>query len=182
MVSTVSFGALPPKSRYVSEQLIIGAKQKLLGLRQLRDEENVTRVIDLRNGRYFKRFKEFLTCKMLGLDYESRPMMIGDRFPLVKDEFEQVHSLISSNNTGRTFVHCNSGVHRSLLVAAFEEFKAGRIKTFSELADFLRNDGYFQLGKKVSFGIKMPLTQQDVDYRTSNLIFQRNSFWNMVNA
>ena len=65
---------------------------------------------------------------------------------------------------------------------AFEEFKAGRIKTFSELADFLRNDGYFQLGKKVSFGIKMPLTQQDVDYRTSNLIFQRNSFWNMVNA
>ena len=184
MVSTVSFGALPPQTRYISENLIVGASLRFADLRQLRNEEYVSRIIDLRNGRHTKRLKEFLSCKMLGMDYSSRPMKIGDRLPLVRDEFENIHSLIGSNSEGRTYVHCNNGLHRSMLVAAFEEFKAGRIKTFSELKEFLQKGNYFQLRKdtKIRNGKVMNISQEEAAMKRENLAHQQLAFWNMVNS
>ena len=181
MVSAISFGALPQKARYISENLIIGAKQRMSSLYQLKNEESVSHVIDLRNGHIFKRLKEFIVCKILGIKYISTPMIIGDKYPLSANQFERIHSLIANNHSGKTYVHCNCGRHRSMLVAAFEEFKAGKIRTFSELSEFLKSGNYFQLNKKVRMGRKVPLTPQDVQYRTNNLKYQKRKFWDMVN-
>ena len=181
MVSAISFGAMPPRARYISENLIIGPKQGISSLRQLRDEEYIGQVIDLRNGRYLRRLREFLVCKFLGIKYRSCPMTIGDRAPLQPEKFEQIHSIINENHNGRTYLHCNSGVHRSLLVGAFEKIKSGEIKSFGDLAEFLKNGRYFDLRKKVRFGVKVPLSPVDIRYRTENLRYQMQSFWNMVN-
>ena len=184
MISSVSFGALPPKTHYVSKNLIVGASLKISQLRQLRNEEEVSRVIDLRNGRHARRLKEFLVCKLLGIDYNSRPMKIGDKLPLVKDEFEKIHSLISGNTQGKTFVHCNNGLHRSMLVAAFEEFKAGRIRSFEELSEFLKNGNYFKLRKeiKIQDGKAIKMYPEEAAMKRGNLEYQKRAFWKMVNA
>ncbi len=180
MTSSVSFGALPSRTCRISENLIIGAKQGFADFCQLRNEEYVSRVIDLRNKRPFKKAKEFLFCKLLGLDYISAPMQIGDRRPLCADMFERIHSLVKENNTGRTLIHCNSGIHRSLLAAAFEEFKGGRIKSLNDLTDFLKTRNYYSLSPKVRWGRKVPLTPSDIEYRTNNLEYQKNAFWSLL--
>ncbi|MCR4881439.1 MAG: hypothetical protein K6A44_05745 [bacterium] len=181
MVSNVSFGALPSGTRRISEKLIVGAKQDFASFRQLRNEEYVSRVIDLRNGRPFKKLKEFIFCKLLGLDYANIPMELRDRHPLISDSFERIHSLVQGNNSGRTFVHCNSGIHRSILAAAFEEFKEGRIRTFGDLSEFLKNQNYFALNKKVRFGFKVSLPQEHIIKRSKNLEYQKRAFWDMIN-
>ena len=180
MTSPVSFGALPSRTCRISENLIIGAKQGFADFRQLKNEEYVSRVIDLRNNRPIQKIKEFIFCKILGLDYISAPMQIGDKRPLCADTFEKIHSLVQGNNTGITFVHCNSGVHRSLLAAAFDEFKCGRLKSFDDLTEFLKAGNYYSLNKKVHLGRKVPLTPADIEYRTKNLEYQKQAFWKML--
>lgn len=179
---SITFGTLPPQTKYITNNLIIGARQGLSGLRQLRNEEAVTQIIDLRSAKDLKKLNEFLLCKALGLRYESYPLELMNKTPLRPQILENISNSIQKNQDGRTFVHCNSGRHRSLFIAAMEEFKNGNIKTFDDFKEFLHNGDFYKLRKKVKYGIKFNLTPEDIRFRTENLNFQKDNFWEILNS
>ena len=172
----ITFGALPPKTRYISKRLIIGARQGLSGLQKLQNEESVSQIIDLRSSNDLKKLNEKICCKVLGLNYKNYPIELMNRKPLNTKIFESILEAIQNNN-GKTFVHCNSGRHRSLFVAAMEAFRNGNIQNFEDFKKFLANRDFYKLRKKSRLGIKFNLTDEDIKIRTANLDFQKDKFW-----
>lgn len=173
----ISFGSLPPKTRYISKNLIIGARQNLAGLRQLKDEEAVTQIIDLRNAIDFKKLKEFLSCKLLGLRYKNYPIQLQQQKKIAPEILNEIQNLIQTNKDGNTFVHCNSGIHRSLLIAALNEYLNGNIRTLDDYKKFLTAGNFYNLRPKSRLGLKIALTPNEANSRTANLEFQKDKLW-----
>ena len=182
MSLNISFGTLPVGTKYVTKNLIIGARQNWSGLRQLRDEENVSRVIDLRSVNDYKKIFERLYCRLLGLKYDKFPLELMNKKPIEKDSYEKIAQILDANREETIFVHCNSGRHRSLFVAGLAKFKEGTIKTMSDFQKFLAENDFYKLRKKVRLGLKFKLTPRDKKLRTENLDYQKEKFWQFLTS
>ena len=180
MSLNISFGALPPRTKQISHKLIIGARQQWSGLKMLQKEENVSCVIDLRNRKGYKQFFEKLFCKFVGLKYINFPIELAKKNKISPEIFNKIFELIQNNKNGKTFVHCNSGIHRSLFVAAMVKFRDGAIKTKQEFCEFLQNNDFYKLKKKVRCGFKIALTPEERKIRIDNLNYQLQEFWKIL--
>lgn len=150
MIENISFKGLPSNCKYVNENLIVGARQGLKGLKKLVREEGVDLVIDVRsNRRLISKFEEAI-CKILHLKRVSIPTSLGKEKSSI-DTFEKAADLILDNKNGKTFIHCRHGKHRSVMVAAIAQIKAGKIKTAGDLTEFLKEYNYFQINKQGFF-------------------------------
>ena len=147
MIENISFKGLPPKTRYVAEKIIVGARQGLGGLRKLKNEESVNLVVDVRRKRFFTSTVENLLCKMLGIKRVEIPTTLN-KATFTFEPFEKAAEIVGQNTNGNTFLHCKKGKHRSVLVAAITQIKAGKIKTKGDLIEFLDENEFFKPGSK----------------------------------
>jgi len=176
----ISFGALPPRTKYITNNIIIGARQNLAGLKQLQQEENISRVIDLRSSCDYKKMFEIINCKTLGLKYQNFPLELMHRKTIQEATFNKIAKILSSNKDEKIFIHCNSGRHRSMFVASLIKFKDGTLKTIDDFQNFLKQNDFYKLRKKVRLGFKFDLTPEDIKLRTENLDYQKEQFWNFL--
>ena len=149
MISNISFGKLPPNTKYISKNLIVGAKQGICGLLDLKQTEDVNCVIDLqwKFGLTICR-PESILCKILRLKYCAVPMTLKPKAMPIREKFEQAFKVFEENKEGRTFVHCSMGWHRSLLFAALTEIRAGRIKNFEDFSEFLKARNFYNVSRR----------------------------------
>lgn len=148
MISKVAFKGLPNYTRFVSDKLIVGAKQGVFGLTKLKKEEGVTLVIDLCKKKKFIQSGENFICKMLGIKHVQAPMTFSKIDANLKGNLGKIIETINGNTTGRTFIHCRHGKHRSVLVSALVEIKNGRIKTINDFNEFLQKHLYYTFHKR----------------------------------
>ena len=181
MQNNISFKALPQNARYVSEKLIVGARQGLFGLRKLQKEEGVNLVIDFSSRKNFPfPFIEILLCKLLKLKHKLIPInLVNKNFPL-KDAFDKARKTILENNDSKIFIHCRSGKHRSVLIAALIEVFNKRIRTPQEFESFLKKNHFYDIRHIRKFLIPFKPTAEERKIRTDRLNLQKQRLLNLV--
>ena len=164
MINKVAFKGLPNYTRFVSDKLIVGAKQGAFGLKKLKKEEGVTLVVDLCKKKKLIPSGENMVCKMLGIKHVHIPLSFANFSENLKDKLEDVVKIINGNKGGKTFIHCRHGKHRSVLVSALVEMKNGKIKTMDDFNAFLQKHLYYTFHKRPkSLGKITPKIQQKLD-------------------
>ena len=174
MQNNISFRGLPKNTRYVSEKLIVGARQGLFGLRKLQKEEGVNLVIDFSSKKNFPfPLIEILLCKLLKLKHKLIPInLVKKNYPL-KEAFEKAKKTISENKDTKIFVHCRSGKHRSVLVAAVLEVFNNRIKTMAGFEEFLKKNHFYDVKYVRKCLIRFKPTAEEIKIRIDRLNFQK---------
>lgn len=80
----------------------------------------ITQIVDLRNTSYIERPLEKFFCKMLGIKYENFKYPKGLSVIPEKKFFDGINNAIV-NNSGKTYIHCQSGKRRTgVCVAVYE--------------------------------------------------------------
>ena len=177
MNTTISFNGLPPKTRYVSEKLIVGARQGLFGLRKLQKEEGVNLVIDFSSRKNFPfPLIETVLCKLINLKHKLIPIdLVNSDFP-IKKALNKATKAIFENENKKIFVHCRSGKHRSVLIAAACEVLKGKIRNAQEFEEFLKNNRYYEIKHKRKFFIPFKLTPEEAACKIEKLKLQKERF------
>ena len=174
MNNSISFKGLPPKAKYVSDKLIVGARQGLFGLRKLQKEEGVNLVLDLRDkSDIFRVLIEKFLCKILRLKHKFIPIDFRDSKAPMKEVFENSLALINNNKNGKIFIHCRSGRHRSLLLCAAAEIRAFKIKTVEDFEKFLKKFRFYEIRKIKSLSPDVRKKQLEARFRKLNTQKQR---------
>ena len=138
----INFGAIPQGIRIVNNKILAGGKLTWKELQALKDE-NVGQIIDLRcSSTLYPQLKEFICCKFLGIKRENIPVVLFKSLP-DKDTFEYVKKTVDKCPQ-KTFIHCNSGLHRTNLFCEALQILNGE-KTVKEAIDSLINNGFFKL-------------------------------------
>ena len=181
MQNYISFKGLPTNTRYVSEKLIVGARQGLCGLRKLQKEEGVNFVIDFSSAKNFPfPFIEKILCKLIRLKQKSIPInLVNENFPL-KEAFDKARKTISENSGSKIFIHCRSGKHRSVLIAALMEVFNKRIKTPQEFEEFLKQNHYYEIRHVRKFFIRFKPTDEERKIKIEKLNLQKRRFLDLV--
>ena len=158
-INSINFNQLPNKSLHVDEYLIRGAHPSIADVFRLK-KEGVNQIYDLRQKSWRRsRLPEKVACKIVGIDYNPMPFsFLYDKNPTLED-FEKVSKSIKENGDkgGKTFIHCNSGKHRTAQFVAFYEITKGEPlekcraiagenfgkKVMHTVFDQIYNKGYF---------------------------------------
>ena len=147
MINNISCKGLPNNTRYVAKNLIVGAKQGLKGLRQLKNEEGVNLILDVRKKHFFTSLLGKIYSKIAGIKRIEVPTTLGNKYLDIKI-FDKASDVIINNKSGKTFLHCRHGKHRSVLVAAIAKIKAGEIRTKGDFVEFLKENHFFDKKQK----------------------------------
>lgn len=103
----------------------------------------ITQIIDLRNSAFLKSSLENIMCKMLGIKYLHMNFPHRRKTLPQNDFFERINNSIEKN-TGKTYLHCEYGKHRTgLAVAIYEKFHTS--KTKEEITQNMINNGYDEI-------------------------------------
>ena len=182
MINNVSFKGLPSSTRYVSDKLIVGAQQGLLGLRKLKKEENVSLIVDLRRKNSFLSvLLEKFYCFILGIKHKYLPLSLSGSNSSLKKACEETIDSIGKNEKGKTFIHCRHGKHRSVLVSAAVEINDSRIQDAQSLEKFLQHHTFYDVRKTKRFLLfSVKASAEYVQKKLDNLINQKQRFTEMV--
>ena len=177
MSSSISFKGLPQGTRYVSQKLIVGARQGLFGLRKLQKEEGVNLVIDFSSKKNFPfPFLEIVLCKLLRLKHKLIPIdLVNTDFP-IKRALERAKKAIFENENLKIFVHCRSGKHRSVLIAAACEVLKKRINSPQEFEEFLKQNRFYEVRHVRKFFIPFKPTAEEISEKIKKLNLQKRRF------
>lgn len=146
MISPVVFRSVPKCVRVVSERLFVGPKLGIFGLTRLKKGGDVTLVVDLcRKKRFIPDFEKFF-CRLLGIKHVHLSTSLSTITSDKNGGIERIVNLMGKNSTGKTFIHCRHGKHRSVLCAMLFEFKQGRIK-LQDLNEFLKKHKFFEFAR-----------------------------------
>lgn len=130
----------------IDEKIFAGQKPTYTTLKYLKNS-GVDTVIDLRaKNQITKIFLEYLKCKLLGINYFNIPIKLNKKLPTL-DEFKKANNLILNSN--KTFIHCNSGFHRTPLFCAASSIFRKKLSV-QDTVKFLIQNKYFTTTKKKS--------------------------------
>ena len=149
MTAKISFKALPLNTRYVSNNLIIGARQGLSGLADLK-KEGVSIVLDVRKKHPIISNYQTILCKLLGLKRIQIPTTLA-KASFSLDSFDKASQIIADNKSKKIFLHCRHGLHRSVIVALLSQIKQGAVKTSEDFDNFLSKNDFFKVKKSEGF-------------------------------
>ena len=137
----ISFKALPTNQSYAASyvkesagKLIRGPKLSFKNILELK-EEGVTLIIDFRSRTFIgSRTLEQIFSWIVGIKHKNIPHQFKTSKLPAKEKFLEIAKLIKENK-GKTYLHCNTGRHRtSLFVAAYNIINNGKPfeKAFNE--------------------------------------------------
>lgn len=123
-----NFRALPQKYNIVDKYLIRGPHPHFYDVFALK-KEGVNKIYDFRHYG-IKGFKwiEKLACKLAKIEYIRKPYnFLSEGFPTLQDYETIAHDVLQNGEKGgKTLFHCNSGTHRTALMAAFYDITKGK--------------------------------------------------------
>lgn len=142
IIKNLRYMLLPTRIYKVDGQLLRG-NAVFSPIKMLRLKSNkVSKVIDLRNndnkGSIIFKILEKFYCKLFGIKYENLECKISTKSVPNQDFFDKIINHITQNDSGKTYIHCHYGKHRTnMCVAMYERFMGKCNKNI--VKDLLRN-------------------------------------------
>ncbi len=101
------------------------------------------------------------------------------KFPL-GEALNKAKDTILSNPKCKFFIHCRSGKHRSVLIAAAFEVMKKRIRTPEEFEDFLKKNKFYEIRHIRKFLIPFKPTAEERKVRIERLNLQKERFMDFL--
>lgn len=179
--NNISYTALPKKYKVVDNYLIRGPHPNISDIFQLK-KEGINQIYDFRHyGLNGFKWVERLACKAVGIEYIRKPYSFIEHMYPTLEEYETISKAVKENGEkgGMALFHCNSGTHRTSLMAAFFKITKGK-----PLEECKNNENFNEI---VNDAVEEEITnsrffsRNKVDTNTKNpLKLMKNTFNNKV--